>query len=63
MSDVSPHLDIPPPKRATPKDVARRRKLFELVVRLYDQMSLLGFDAADLIRDGREGDNLASAYS
>ena len=57
MSDVLPHIDVPIQKRATPEEVARRRKLFEQVMRLRDQMPPLGFDAAELIREVREGHN------
>jgi hypothetical protein len=59
VSDVLPDVEIPPPKHATPEDVARRRQLYEQVMRLREQMPPLGFNAAVLIRELREGDDLA----
>lgn len=50
VSDVLPHLEIPPPKGAAPAEIERRRRLFEEVMRLRERMPPLGFDAADLIR-------------
>jgi hypothetical protein len=58
VSDVLPHIEIPALKRATPEEIARRRKLFEQIMRLRDQMPPLGIDAAELIREVREGHNL-----
>lgn len=57
MSDVLPRIRIPPPQKVTPEEIERRRKLFDEVMRLREQMPLLGFDAAELIREVREGDD------
>ena len=63
MSDVLPRIEVPPLKRATPEEIARRRKLFEGVLRLREGMPPPGFDAAELIRELRDLSSMHQARS
>ncbi|HVC33460.1 MAG TPA: hypothetical protein VNL16_08115 [Chloroflexota bacterium] len=57
MSDVLHRIQIPPFEPPSPEEIQRRRKLFDEVMRLRESMPPLGFDAAELIRQLRDGDD------
>jgi hypothetical protein len=52
---------VPPIVLPTPEELERRRKVVARILALRESMPPLGFDAAELIRELREGDESADA--
>ena len=47
-------IPLPPFKRASPEEIARRRKIFAEVMRLREEIGPIGIPADELVREGRE---------
>lgn len=49
-----PHIAIPRPHRASPKEIERRRKVYDRVMKLREEMEPLDIPVSELIRRARE---------